>query len=54
MLRGVRDQMKADNLLKGWCFGVQAPDDDAEIERHMRGPEQGFSGKYRDDLTDKS
>ena len=43
--------MRSDNILKSGCFGVQAPDDDAEIERHMRGPAQGFSGKCRDDLT---
>ena len=51
MLRGVRDQMRADDLLKSGCFGVQARDDDAEVERQMRGPAQGYSGKYRDDLT---
>ena len=50
MLKGVRDQMKHDNILKSGCFGGQAPDDEAEVERHMRGPEQGISGKYRDDL----
>ena len=51
ILKGIRDQMKEDDLLKNGCFGMQAPDDDAEIERQMRGPEQGYSGKYRDDLT---
>ena len=43
--------MKEDDILKSGCFGIQAPDDDAEVERQMRGPEQGYSGKYRDDLT---
>ncbi len=51
LLRGVRDQMCADGLLKDGCYGVQAPDDDAEIERNLHGPEQGYSGRYRDDLT---
>ena len=51
MIRGVRDQMRADDILKSGCFGMQAKDDDAEVERQMRGPEQGYSGKYRDDLT---
>ncbi len=51
LLRGVRDQMHADGLLKNGCYGVQAPDDDAEIEKNLHGPEQGYSGRYRDDLT---
>ena len=51
VLRGVRNQMRADHLLKDGCYGVQAPDDDAEIERNVRSPDRGFSGLYRDDLT---
>ena len=37
--------------MKNGCYGVQAPDDDAEIERQMRGPSQGYSGAFKDDLT---
>ena len=51
MLCGIRDQLKQDGALKNWCYGVQAPDDDAEIEKHLRGPEQGYSGAFTDDLT---
>ena len=51
VLRGVRDQLRADNLLKDGCFGIQAPDDDAAVERELRGPATGYSGKYSDDLT---
>ena len=51
LFRGIRNQTKTDNILKSGCFGVQAPGDDAEIDRQMRGPDQGYSGKYRDDLT---
>ena len=40
-----------DNLLKAGCCGVQVADDDAEVSAQMNGPSQGFSGKYRDDLT---
>ena len=40
VLRGVRDQLRADNLLKDGCYGVQAPDDDAAIERELVGPRQ--------------
>ena len=51
MLRGVREQLRADNLLKDGCFVVQAPDGDAAVERELRGPTTGYSGKYTDDLT---
>ena len=51
MLRGVADQLKEDSLIKTGCFGIQVPDDDAAIEREIRGPAQGFSGRFRDDLT---
>ena len=51
VLRGIRDQLRHDGLLKDGCYGIQAPDEDAEVERHLRGPEQGYSGKCRDDLT---
>ena len=51
MLKGVSAQMKADNLLKPGCYGVQVPDDDAAVLNEIYGPAQGYSGKYRDDLT---
>jgi hypothetical protein len=51
MLRGVAGQLKEDSLIKPGCFGIQVPDDDAAIEREIRGPAQGFSGRFRDDLT---
>mgnify|MGYP002806461156 CR=1 FL=1 len=51
ILRGVRDQLRADGALKQGCFGVQAADDEEEIEREIHGPAQGFSGAYKDDLT---
>jgi hypothetical protein len=51
VLKGIRDQLRADGTLKNGCFGVQAADDEAEIERQLRGPAQGFSGAYKDDLT---
>ena len=43
--------MHADNLLKKGCFGVQAADDEAEIEKNIKGPDQGYSGLFKDDLT---
>ena len=51
VLRGIRNQLKKDGLLIDGCYGIQAPSDDTEILKHLRGPEQGFSGKYKDDLN---
>ncbi len=51
VLKGVTDQMRDDNMLKEGCYGIQVADDDAEVLKSMYGPEQGYSGKYRDDLT---
>ena len=41
MLRGVAEQLKEDSMVKSGCFGIQVPDDDAAIERELRGPLQG-------------
>ena len=51
ILHGIRNQLSIDTLIKPGCFGVQAADDEAEIERNLRGPAQGYSGKFKDDLT---
>ena len=51
VLKGVRNQLRCDGSLTNGCFGVQVADDDAEVERQTRGPEQGYSGSFRDDLT---
>ena len=51
MIRGITSQLKIDDLLKDGCYVVQVPDDDAAVARAIAGPEQGFSGKYRDDLS---
>ena len=51
MLRGVTRQLRHDELLKNGCYGMQVPDDDAAVERSMMGLAQGFSGKFRDDLS---
>ena len=51
MLKGIRNQLRAEGTLKSGCFGVQVADDEAEIERQLRGPAQGYSGMHKDDLT---
>ena len=43
--------MRADGLLKNGCYGVQVPDEDLAILEATYGPEQGYSGLYKDDLT---
>ena len=50
IIRGISAQLRADGLTKQGCFGMQARDDDAEIAKNCMGPEQGYSGKYRDDI----
>ena len=38
-------------FLKSGCFGVQVPDDDAEIEAFCQEAAQGYSGQFKDDVT---
>ena len=51
MLKGVTAQLRADSLLKDGCYGIQVPDEDSEVVKQINGPAQGFSGRFRDDLT---
>ena len=51
VLRGITMQLRADRRMKPGCVGIQAVDDEEEIIKEIQGPAQGFSGKYRDDLT---
>ena len=51
VLRGISKQLHADRRLKPGCQGIQAVDDEEEIVQHAYGPAQGFSGRFRDDLT---
>ena len=51
VLKGISDQMRTDGLLRNGCYGVQVADDDLAVLKATYGPEQGYSGKYKDDLT---
>ena len=60
VLRGITAQLKTDRRLIGGCYGIQAKADpgsglagieDEVAEEYLYGPEQGYSGKYKDDLT---
>ena len=50
-MKGVTEQMRRDNIPKPGCYGMQVADDDAKVLKSMYGPEQGYSGTYKDDLT---
>ena len=47
----VNDQLRSDGLLKQGCYGIQVADNDLEVLKSIYGTEQGYSGKYKDDLT---
>ena len=51
VVKGITEQLMKDKLMKQGCFGVQLKDDEEEIRANCQGPEQGFSGRFRDDLT---
>ena len=54
-------------MLRGWWsplwvlvaalvlpVSARAQDDEEEIEKNLRGPAQGYSGAYKDDLTNQT
>ncbi len=51
MLRGMIAEMHHKGIVRAGEIGLNAVTDDAEDERKMKGPEQGFSGAFRDDIT---
>ena len=51
IIRGMTAQLTADGMVKPGEVGINALDDDEIIKLAMKGPAQGYSGAYRDDLT---
>ncbi len=60
VLRGLTSQLRKDGRMIGGCYGIQVKegpasgltdDADAMAEQQLFGPAQGYSGKYKDDLT---
>ena len=51
VLDGLRKQLRADGKLYDGCHGVQAPDEEILLKAALYGPEQGYSGKYKDSVT---
>ena len=43
ILRGIRNQLRADGLLKDGCYGIQALDEDGELAKDACTPENGYS-----------
>ena len=50
VLRGISAQLKADGRLVAGCYGVQIADDPSDLKQ-LCGPEQGYSGCFKDDIT---
>ena len=50
VLRGITAQLRADGRLQPGCYGVQMADDESG-PRQLYGPEQGYSGRFKDDMT---
>ena len=51
MIRGMHRQMRLDGTLQPGCIGMMASEDEKIDGSHVKIPEEGFSGKYRDNLT---
>ena len=60
VLRGISAQLRHDRKLVNGCYGIQveaagldpvAADEEEEAAKQLFGPAQGYSGKYKDDLT---
>ena len=51
IIRGIIAQLKDDGIMKDGEVGIHAVDDDASVARSMKGADQGYSGRYKDDLT---
>ena len=45
VLKGTTNQLKKDRKFKPGCYGLQAVDDEDEIQDNLYGPAQGNSGK---------
>ena len=51
IIRGIRDELHSRGVMKRGEFGMHAVDEDVLLEAELRGPAQGYSGKYVDDMS---
>ena len=45
------DELRARGIVRSGEVGLHAVTDDAQADEQLHGPEQGYSGRFRDDLT---
>ena len=51
ILRGMHQQMISDGIIRPGCEGLHNVDEQPEVVVNLKGPEQGYSGRFKDDLT---
>ena len=52
IIKGICEQLKSDGIMKDCEVGLHAAeDDDIEVGKSLRAPAQGYSGKYKDNVT---
>ena len=51
VLRGLTAQLRIDGRLQDGCYGLQLPEEPQGVQKYLYGPAQGYSGKFKDDLT---
>ncbi len=51
IIKGMTDELRARGIVRDGEAGLHAVTDDQAIEQLLRGPENGYSGKCRDDTT---
>ena len=51
MIRGMIEEMHFLGIARPGEVGLHAVTDDAEDQKELRGPAQGYSGRFRDDIT---
>ncbi len=51
ILRGMTDEVRTRGIARSGEVGLHAVTDDAEVDKQLHGPEQGYSGRFRDDMT---
>ena len=51
ILKDMHQQMRLDGTFQFGCIGMMACEDEKPDGSHIRLPEDGFTGKYRNDLT---
>ena len=51
IIKGMIAEMRSRGIMRSGEIGMHAVDDEGGLESHVNGPEEGYSGKFRDDMT---